>query len=115
MIKAEFIKFFENLPSEFRTYRGEFDFDCEYKTGSGYVKDVIKCIDGFTFSVQNHGFSYSSKSDGQDDYDTLEVGFPSEIEETLKPYEYLDENIYRYVPIQIILDIINKHGGIVSY
>jgi hypothetical protein len=88
----------------------------------GYLPRIL-CNDGFNFSVQSTFGSYSSPRilDRNDDpnkyeFDSAEVGYPNRDEKMLE--EYIDgsnsfcENIYAYVPIGIINQIVNKHGGI---
>ena len=50
-------------------------------------------------------------------YDAVEVGFPSREEPLLM--EYADETnwtdtVYGYVPVQVVTNIIVKHGGMVE-
>lgn len=81
------------------------------------------CADGFTMSVQGHCGAYSSpRDDFADHYTEVEVGFPSEREELLMPYidaidpETVDSTgtVYGYVPISVIEQVIEKHGGLVG-
>jgi len=87
---------------------------------SKYVKnDRIECADGFSMSVQASSYSYCvPRDDNADNYTEVEVGFPSDYESLLAPYaeskeEYL-KTVYGYVPIQLIVDVCAKHGGIVT-
>lgn len=71
----------------------------------------INCKDGFSMSVQAGQFSYSiPRKDLRDgNYTHVEVGFPSKEEELLKPYS---DAVYGYVPVEVVDEIIGKHGGI---
>jgi hypothetical protein len=78
------------------------------------------CVDGFEMSVQAGHSLYSSPKDISDYYTEVEVGFPSEAEELLFDYaenryenepSYTD-TVYPYVPVEVVDNIINKHGGI---
>ena len=77
----------------------------------------IKCNDGFEMSVQVGDGNYCNpRKDNSDFYLEAEVGYPSEKEELLMPY-IEDESsptktVYGYVPLDVIVDVINKHGGI---
>ena len=79
----------------------------------------IKCADGFSMSVQANSTAYCSpRSDNAASYDEVEVGFPNKPEPLLERYaenpENLTETVYGWVPSQTVLDVIVKHGGIVS-
>tara|TARA_B100000287_G_C20426972_1_gene699871 strand:+ start:216 stop:509 length:294 start_codon:yes stop_codon:yes gene_type:complete len=79
----------------------------------------IECADGFTMSVQANSSAYCSpRSDNAASYDEVEVGFPNKPEPLLERYaenpENLTETVYGWVPSQTVLDVIVKHGGIVS-
>ena len=76
----------------------------------------IRCTDGFTMSVQGHRGAYSTpRDDFADNYTAVEVGFPSEREDLLRLYieDTADptNTVYGYVPIDVVLAIIEKHGG----
>lgn len=79
------------------------------------VRPRIFCKDGFSISVQGSGAHSSEprevRRDGQ--YKSLEVGYPSTDERLLDPYRetYLSD-IYTYVPVDVIEEIIENHGGI---
>ncbi len=77
----------------------------------------IVCRDGFSMSVQAHSGSYCSPRDGgKGPWDSVELGFPSAREELLMPYVEDSENptdtVYGYVPIEVVEQVIEKHGGI---
>ena len=77
------------------------------------------CNDGFHMSVQAHEYNHCSprvKPEETDCYYQVEVGFPSEREELLM--EYADDydnptnTVYGYVPVEVVQEVIEKHGGI---
>lgn len=76
----------------------------------------IVCKDGFTFSVQAGASNYSTpRNDEADAYTHFEVGYPSILEESLAPYaETPDttETVFGWVPLQVIVYLIEKHGGV---
>jgi hypothetical protein len=123
MTKEEFIDYFKKLPSEYKSYYGDDDGCFEYRFGGDYVKDKFVCVDGFSVSVQNHNFSYSSYGDYKQDcyygddaneevmFGSFELGLPSKEDALIEPYKYEPE-IYKYVPLNIVVDLINKHRGI---
>lgn len=75
----------------------------------------IFCVDGFNISIQGTIISYSEPRCFVKFYTTMECGFPSAEEDLLKDYaesnDYLD-TVYPYTPIEIIEQVIEKHGGI---
>lgn len=79
----------------------------------------IECADGFTMSVQASRFNYCEpRMDNAKAYAQVEVGFPNAYEPLLAPWieDPYDPTgtVYGYVPSQVVLDVIAKHGGIVS-
>ena len=80
---------------------------------------LVVCADGFTMSVQAHAGAYCTpRIDGADKYEEVEVGYPSEREELLM--EWAEEpgkptqTVYGYVPVQVVTNVLAKHGGIVD-
>lgn len=83
------------------------------------IRKPIVCRDGFKMSVQASDACYceprANLADGN--YSEWEVGFPNEEEEDLLPFIEVEggdpkKNVYPYVPTEIILEVIEKHGGI---
>ena len=89
-----------------------FDFQPRRKT--------VVCKDGFAMSVQasEHHHCHPRESGISMNYASVEVGFPSKKEELLMDWaEDVDEptgTVYGYVPSSIIIDVIEKHGGMVG-
>jgi hypothetical protein len=83
------------------------------------VKRIV-CEDGFSFSAQASEYAYSSpRESGLAWYDSVEVGFPSEVEELLMPH--IDggsgdptQSVYGYVPVEVVNAVVAKHGGLYS-
>ena len=84
------------------------------ETPAGIIP-VMKCYDGFSMSVQAGEYHYCSPRNSGP-YTSVEVGFPSERVESLMEYAEQPDNptgsVYAWVPIEVIVDIINEHGGI---
>lgn len=90
----------------------------------GIRTDWIVCADGFTFSVQASAFHYCTpRIDNADMYTTVEVGYPSHVEDILNDWTAVTDTvnselssnrsvIYPYVPIIIVIEVIKKHGGL---
>ena len=82
-----------------------------------FNKSVV-CRDGFTMSVQaNHG-SYCSPRDDLGPYVSVEVGYPTMVDQLLLPYaenkEEPTQTVYGWVPVHKIVEIILSHGGMVD-
>lgn len=77
------------------------------------VRPRAVCKDGFTISIQASAFHYCTPRRGLKDceYTYLELGYPSEHEELLD--EYREGTIYPYVPMKLVEEVIEKHGGII--
>ena len=82
----------------------------------------IVCTDGFTMSVQVGYSLYSTPKKVAKRYSAVEIGYPSEHEPLIEEYaecytfEELDidftDTIYPYVPVKIVDNVLEKHGGI---
>ncbi len=75
----------------------------------------ITCEDGFSLSVQaNHG-AYCSPRTNIATWDKVEVGYPSAKPEFIMGYaedeDKPTETVYGYVPIKLVEDLIELHGG----
>ena len=86
------------------------------------LNDKIVCSDGFTMSVQANEYAYCEpRYTGAEQYETVEIGYPSQREELLMEYaesSYNDtdptDTVYAYVPAALVFAVIVKHGGMVS-
>lgn len=84
------------------------------------TRDRIVCKDGFSMSVQAGSGLYCSPRECLEDgeYESVEIGFPS-CEESLintyaeNPSDYTD-TVYGYVPVEIVDEVIIKHGGLLN-
>ena len=83
-------------------------------------REIVVCKDNFKMSVQASANHYCSpKVNGSAmSYSHVEVGFPTEKEDLLMDYcedrDEPTETVYAYVPAAVIIDVIEKHGGIVA-
>jgi len=79
----------------------------------------VVCADGFTMSVQaNEGAYCEPRHSNQKKYTLVEIGFPSDEEPLLIPWVE-DKNkptdtVYGYVPVDIVTNVIVKHGGMIE-
>ena len=83
------------------------------------LNQKVVCADGFSMSVQANATAYSMpKMNGAPAYTEVEIGFPSAKEELLMAW--CDEpddptgTVYGYVPAQVVVNVIAKHGGMVE-
>ena len=89
-----------------------------------YRRCYIKCLDGFTMSVQASDTHYCSPQTRDEDavYDDVEIGYPTRREELLIPYMDGNEEdgtnptdtAYGWVPALVVYKVIMKHGGIIG-
>lgn len=75
----------------------------------------IKCLDGFSLSVQATEGAYCQPRDNFGPWSSVEVGFPSAKPELIMSYaeqaEIPTETVYGYVPIELVEELIALHGG----
>ena len=78
----------------------------------------IECNDGFSISVQANDFTYCAPRKNKAwPYSKVELGFPSEVDDIIEEYSEepgTTKTVYPYVPIGIVNQLIEKHGGIAN-
>lgn len=81
----------------------------------------IVCADGLTMSVQGHYGAYCYPNDdfSEDPYSQVEIMAAPKLDTLLEPFEREhnmvgEEMIYPGVPVAIVCQIIEKHGGLKS-
>ena len=83
-------------------------------------REMVVCKDNFKMSVQASENHYCNpRVNGSDmSYSHVEVGFPTQKEDLLMDYcedrDKPTETVYSYVPASVIINIIDKHGGMVA-
>lgn len=85
----------------------------------GWLREPIVCADGFEMSVQASEHSYCEpRENDAEQYISVEIGFPSQPEAIIQDFADDPDNptgtVYGYVPVNLITNVIVKHGGIVS-
>lgn len=81
----------------------------------------VVCADGFTVSMQVGDGLYSTpRVTNAKHYDAVELGYPSAGDPVIKDYaEDPDrdetDTVYPYVPIAVVNELFEKHGGISNY
>jgi hypothetical protein len=81
-------------------------------------KEVV-CADGFKMSVQAHDGAYCNpRANDAEEYSQVEIGFPSQREELIMPWcedsDHPTDTVYGYVPVDVVTNVLVKHGGIVE-
>lgn len=81
------------------------------------VRPRIYCKDGFSVSVQGGTeFHYCTPRKHCNQYECVELGCPSAEDTLIKDYaeepSKPTKTVYGYVPIEIVEELIEKHGGI---
>lgn len=81
----------------------------------------VTCVDGFSMSVQAGIATYSEPRAVKGPYSRVEVGFPTSNEYLLEPYfdgdainDDVTMGVYAYVPVQVVTNVLAKHGGMAS-
>jgi hypothetical protein len=79
----------------------------------------VICVDGFKMSVQASYTSYCQpRIDEAERYSEVEIGYPTAKEELLMNWceDPADPTgtVYGYVPVQVVVNVIAKHGGMVE-
>ena len=76
----------------------------------------IICKDNTTLSIQASKMHYSTPREDNGPYTHVEVGYPSVIPpKTWAEYadgEYPSSNVYGYIPIELVNEYIELHGGV---
>ena len=77
----------------------------------------VVCADGYKVSIQAGRGLYSCPRENVLEYMAVELGFPNMSDELIMEYaEDPDEptgTVYGYVPVDIVQQLMDKHGGIV--
>lgn len=75
----------------------------------------IKCVDGFSISVQASYLHYCTPRKNKAwPYREVELGYPSRLDELIDDYAEdpgSTKTVYGYVPIEVVNQLIDKHGG----
>lgn len=78
----------------------------------------IACKDGFIMSVQASQYHYClPRADHAYPYFSVEIGYPSAVDDLILEYaedqKHPTDTVYPYVPIDVVNQVVDKHGGIV--
>ena len=77
----------------------------------------VLCRDGFKVSIQASESHYCYPRDSTGPWQEFELGFPSEADELIALHaedpDNPTETVYPYVPVSIVEQLLDKHGGTV--
>lgn len=93
------------------------DISDKYQSCLFYIP-IIYCNDGFNLSIQIHNGAYCRSENGFREFglewQEVEWGYPSEplIDEKYNPEEETGTSVGGNVPIEVMEELIEQHGGI---
>lgn len=80
--------------------------------------EYVTCQDGFRVSIQGNETGYCNPRNNTGPYTEVELGFPNRVDNLIMGYAEDPDNpsdtVYAYVPSEVVLEMILKHGGMVS-
>lgn len=80
-----------------------------------FIRPRVKCADGYTVSIQaSIGHYCAPRTNKTNDYTTVELGFPNKEDDLIYKFREGSDSVYGYVPIRIVNELLQKHGGIVD-
>ena len=103
-----------------KDFRGT-DMEKDYDDGimRRVMNPYVICKDDFTFSAQASESHYSKPKGLADEYEEIEIGFPSYNDPIIAKYredyggeETFSSAVYGYVPVGVVDKLIAVHGGI---
>ena len=78
------------------------------------VRPAAKCGSGLVISIQASKFHYCLPCRDFGPYTEVEVGYPSIKPDELEKYREAGSEVYPYVPIEVLEELIAANGGIVG-
>ena len=115
----EYINKYRNI-KVLKDFRGT-DMEKDYDDGimRRVMNPYVICKDDFTFSAQASESHYSKPKGLADEYEEIEIGFPSYNDPIIAKYredygceETFSSAVYGYVPVGVVDKLIAAHGGI---
>ena len=89
-----------------------------YKEDRYIFRPHVVCADGYKVSIQAGSGMYCVPRMNVLEYEKVELGFPNMADELILEYaEDPDDptrTVYGYVPVEIVQQLMDKHGGIVE-
>ena len=116
----EYIKKYRNI-KELKDFRGT-SMESHYEDGimRRVMNPHVICNDDFSFSAQASETHYSQPKGLADEYEKIEIGYPSYDDPIISEYREdfgwedspMTNAVYGYVPVEIVDKLIAAHGGI---
>ena len=115
----EFIMKYRKI-QELKDFRGT-NMEKDYEDGimRRIMNPYVICNDDFTFSAQASETHYSTPKGLADEYEKIEIGFPTYNDPIIAKYkedygceETFSSAVYGYVPVKVVDKLIAAHGGI---
>ena len=115
----EFIVKYRNI-KVLKDFRGT-ELENHYEDGimRRVMNPYVICKDDFTFSAQASETHYSKPKGLANEYEEIEIGFPSYNDSIIAKYredygceETFSSAVYGYVPVKVVDRLIAAHGGI---
>ena len=115
----EYIMKYRNI-KVLKDFRGtEMEKDFEDGIMRRIMNPYVICKDDFTFSAQASYTHYSKPKGLANEYEEIEIGFPSYNDSIIAKYredygcdESFSSAVYGYVPVKVVDRLIAAHGGI---
>jgi len=80
------------------------------------IRPRVVCNDGFSVSIQaSRGHYCYPREDNLQEYQEVELGYPDVADEIIEDYadgDDLTNTVYAFVPIEVVEELLAKHGGI---
>lgn len=94
-------------------------FPISMESGKSFTRPRAYMNDGFSISIQASTYTYCfPRFNDLDEYKSVELGFPSCEDELINEYaedpRFYTNTVYGYVPVEVVDELIKKHGGIVK-
>jgi hypothetical protein len=79
-----------------------------------YTVPPVKCNDGYRISIQASECHYCTpRVSTPEGYTRFELGYPSVPDDIIEPFREAEgSDIYPYVPLAVVEQLLRKHGGI---
>ena len=79
-------------------------------------RNRLVCNDGYSISAQAGSGFYCEPRRTQEAHRSIELGFPSEEDDIINAYaespDDYTQTVYPFVPIDVVQELVDKHGGI---
>lgn len=87
---------------------------------NGFLCKKVQCNDGYFVSIQASSGHYCSPRQelpAYEFYNSYELGYPSQPDPMINDYaecadDGFTETVYPYVPKEVVIALIEKHGGV---